>query len=122
MRRWEEIRPELDARDVGIVTVCTDTPAKIRAGRGKHGLRATMLSDPGLAVTDRFGLRNLGFHSGLPGGVPALPVPTTILAGRDGVALWIDQAADYQRRSDPERVRAALERHLPAPAPSPDRG
>jgi len=98
---------------VRIVTVCTDTPEKIRRGRGKHGLQAVMLSDPALAVTDRFGLRNLGVYAGPPG-LPGLPVPTTLLADASGRVRWMDQAENYQRRSDPERVRAALTEHLPS--------
>jgi peroxiredoxin len=111
LRRWEELRSELDAYDVSIVTVCTDTPEKIRAARDKHGLKAAMLADPELAVTDSFGLRNKGFHSGPPG-VSGLPVPTTVLTDAGGVVRWIDQSENYQRRSDPSRVRAALEEHL----------
>ena len=106
------MRAELDARDVSLVTVCTDTPAQIRRGRQKHGLRAVMLSDRELEVTDRFGLRNRGFHSGVPGQAKALPVPTTLLADAQGVIRWIDQSENYQRRSDPARVQAALEAHL----------
>ncbi len=98
-----------------IVTVSTDTPAQLRAGRRKHGLGATMLSDRELSVTDRFGLRNLGVHSGPPGGVKALPVPTTILTDAAGIVRWIDQSENYQRRSDPERVRAALREVLGQP-------
>lgn len=111
MRRWEELRPELDAHGVKIVTVCTDTPGQIRAGRGKHGLQAVMLADPDLAVTDLYGLRNQKIQTGPPGRRNQ-PVPTTILADASGVVRWIDQASDYQRRSDPDVVRAALEEHL----------
>lgn len=94
------------------MTLCTDTPEQIRAGRAKHGARAVMLSDAQLAVTDLYNLRNPtnfapGKHGGLPG-FRALPIPTTILADADGVVRWIDQSTDYQVRSDPERVRAAL--------------
>jgi peroxiredoxin len=112
LRRWEEIRPELERRGVRIVTISTDTPAELRAGRKKHALVAKMLSDRDLAVTDRFGLRNRGFHSGIPGGARALPVPTSILADAGGKVLWIDQSENYQRRSDPEHVLGALQRHL----------
>ena len=112
MRRWEELRPELDARGVEIVTVSTDGPKALLAGHAKHGLGATMLSDPELDVTDRFGLRNHGFHSGIPGGAKALPVPTSLLVGADGRVRWIDQSENYQRRSDPDRVRRALAEHL----------
>jgi peroxiredoxin len=102
----------LDAKGVQIVTLCTDSPAQIRAGRAKHGARAVMLSDETLAVTDRFNLRNpTNFAPGRGGGLPtlrALPIPTTILVDAQGIVRWIDQSTDYQVRSDPERVRAAL--------------
>ena len=106
------VRPELDARGVGIVTLCIDTPEQIRAGRAKHGAKAVMLSDADLAVTDRFNLRNpTNFAPGAKGGPPTfrpLPIPTTILVDAQGVVRWIDQSTDYQVRSDPERVRRAL--------------
>jgi peroxiredoxin len=112
LRRWEELRPELDARGVRVVTLSTDTPEQIAAGRRRHGLRATMLSDRELEVTDRFGLRNQGFHSGPPGAARALPVPTSILADAEGRILWMDQSENYQRRSDRDFVLAALREHL----------
>jgi hypothetical protein len=69
-----------------------------------------MLADRDLTVTDRYGLRNQKIQSGPPG--RPQPVPTSILADADGVIRWIDQSETYQRRSDPARVRAALELHL----------
>jgi peroxiredoxin len=113
LRRWEELRPEFDKRDVRILAICADTPKAIKSGRGKHGLGARILSDRELDVTDRFGLRNQGFHSGMPvGGAKALPVPTSILADAEGKVLWIDQSENYQRRSDPDYVLGALRAHL----------
>jgi len=111
LRRWEELRADFDELDVQVVAVCTDTPEQIRKGYRQHRLGAVMLSDRDLEVTDAFGLRNLGFHSG-PYGLEGLPVPTSILVGRDGRVLWVDQAENYQRRSGPEVVRAALRRHV----------
>ena len=73
-----------------------------------------MLSDRDLEVTDRFGLRNQGFHTGMPGQAKALPVPTSILADADGTVLWMDQSENYQRRSDPDYVLGALRTHLAA--------
>lgn len=73
-----------------------------------------MLSDRDLAVTDRFGLRNQGFHSGIPGKAKALPVPTSILADASGRVVWMDQSENYQRRSDSDHVLAALREHLGA--------
>jgi peroxiredoxin len=111
LRRWEELRPELDKREIQIVTVCTDAPEKIRAGHPKHKLQASMLSDRTLEVTDLYGLRNQAVNSGPPG-VRGQPVPTTILADADGVVRWIDPSENYQRRSDPGYVLAAIQEHI----------
>jgi peroxiredoxin len=112
LRRWEELRPEFDERGVKIVTVSTDTVGELQAGRPKHRLGATMLSDRELEVTDRFGLRNRGRHTGVPGGAKALPVPTSILADAEGKIVWMDQSENYQRRSDPDVVLGALRANL----------
>ncbi len=96
-----------------MLTISTDRPEEIRKGRGAHGLQAIMLSDRSLAVTDAFGLRNQGAHSGNPRDeIEALPVPASILVDADGKVLWIDAAANYQRRSGPEAVLAAMRDHL----------
>ena len=73
-----------------------------------------MLSDRDLIVTDAFGLRNQLMHSGPmgEGEAEALPVPTTILVDANGKVLWIEHADNYQRRSGPEVVLKAIERHL----------
>jgi peroxiredoxin len=110
LRRWEDLRPELDARGIALVAISADTPERIRAGRAKHGAKATLLADPELAVTEQFGLVN---RKGLaPGGLRRLPIPTTLLVDAGGVVRWIDQAADYQVRSHPDRVLAAIRRTL----------
>ena len=41
-----------------------------------------------------------------------LPVPTSLLVDASGKVRWMDQSENYQRRSDPEKVLAALNRHL----------
>jgi len=69
-----------------------------------------MLSDAGLAVTDRYGLRNQKFQSGPPG--RPQPVPTSILSDANGVIRWIDQSETYQLRSAPDVVLTALREHL----------
>ena len=116
LRRWEEMRPELDAHGIRIVTVCADTAEQIRQGRRKHGLRAVMLPDPDLAITDRYNLRNPKNFAPKPGLIIPLPIPTTILVDADGIVRWIDQATDYMHRSEPERVLAAIRATLRSPA------
>ena len=113
MRRLEELRAEFDQRGVQVVTVSTDTPGEIAAERHLHGLQARMLSDRELTVTDAFGLRNTAFHSAMPGDdIEALPVPATLLVNRNGKVLWMDISEDYQRRSDPSVVLAAMQQHF----------
>ena len=115
LRRWEEMRPELAARRIQIVTICADSAEQIRKGRGKHGLHAVMLPDPDLAITDLYNLRNPKNFAPRPGLIIPLPIPTTILVDASGIVRWIDQAADYMHRSDPERVLVAIRATLRSP-------
>ena len=78
---------------------------------GKHGARAIMLSDADLSVTRLYDLENTA-RKIKPPGVIGLPIPTTILADAGGIVRWIDQAEDYQVRSEPERVLSALQSAL----------
>ena len=111
MRRWEELRPELDKFEVQLVALCTDTPEKIREGMGQHGSKAVMLSDRDLSVARLYGIENTKPMVNVwnPEG---LPIPTTILADAEGVVRWIDQADDYRVRSQPDRVLGALREAL----------
>jgi peroxiredoxin len=115
LRRWEELRPELDARGIEIVTVCADTAEQIRKGRAKHGLRAVMVPDPDLAITDLYHLRNPKNFAPKVGVIVPLPIPTTILVDAAGTVRWIDQATDYVRRSEPDRVLGAIRSTLEWP-------
>ena len=81
----------------------------------KHGSKAIMLADPDLSVIRTFGLENTAPKI-MPPGLAGLPIPTTILVDANHIVRWIDQATDYQVRSAPERVRAALVAGLGEPA------
>lgn len=73
-----------------------------------------MLSDHDLRVTDAFGLRNQLTHSGPTGegAAEALPVPTTMILDATGKVLWLEHADNYQWRSGPEVVLAAIQTYL----------
>ena len=94
-----------------LVTLSTDTPEQTREGMGKHGAKAVMLSDHDLSVTRLYGIENTA-PKVKPPGVSGLPIPTTILADRDGIVRWIDQTDDYRVRSEPDRVLRAIEEGL----------
>ena len=113
LRRWQELRPELAARGIAVVTVCADRADEIRRGRAKHGLEAVMIPDPELAITDQYHLRSARNFAPRPGVIIPLPIPTTILVDAGGVVRWIDQSSDYMRRSDPEHVLEAIRANLP---------
>jgi len=98
------------------VTICSDTPAQVKRGRKKHGAKAVMLADPDLTVTERYGLRQERMIAPKPGVIAALPIPATFLVDAAGIVRWIDRSSDYQVRSSPDRVLAAIEANLPAPA------
>lgn len=102
------MRPLLEEAGVRVVTVSTDKPGEIRAGRRLHGLTATMLADSQLELTDLFGYRNQRFNNFKIPGRPGLPVPTSLLIDEDGKIVWKDQAENYTRRSDPDVVERAL--------------
>lgn len=69
-------------------------------------------ADHRLRVTDTDHRCNPRNFAPKPGVIIPLPIPTTILVDADGIVRWIDQAEDYMRRSDPERVLAAIRTHL----------
>ena len=93
------------------MAISTDTPEQIRAGKEKHGMIGSLLSDPELVVTDQLNLRNPVNIS--PKGLGGLPIPTTFLVDAEGKVRWIDQTDDYMLRSEPDRVLAAIEASIP---------
>ncbi len=93
-----------------ILTISTDTPGELAKGHRKHRLGATMLSDRELEVTDRFGLRNKGIHSGPPPPIAAkaLPVPTSLLVDANGRVLWMDQLPFIRPQPTVRPIRSEL--------------
>ena len=111
LRRWNELREELDRRDIQVLTVSTDSPQAIHAERSIHGLQAIMLSDSSLTVTDAFGLRNMAVDLAADD-TAGLPIPTTLLVDQYGTVVWMDMANNYQRRSGPEVILQAMQTYL----------
>ncbi len=93
-----------------LVTLCTDTPEQICKGMGEHGVKAVMLSDSDLSIARLYDVENKNRQVNF--WAPGLPIPTTILADREGIVRWIDQADDYRVRTQPDRVIRALREAL----------
>lgn len=66
-------------------------------------LNYTLLSDPGAAVINRYGLYNQNDPRGR-----AIPHPTTYVIGMDGVIHWKMTEVNYRIRPENEDVLAAL--------------
>ena len=112
MLRWEELRPDLHAKRIDILTISTDNPVEIRMSRIMPRLKATMLADPTLEITDLFGVRNQNINNFRLPGRPGLPISITLIVDENGKVLWIDQSDDYSRLSDPSFVNIALAEHF----------
>ncbi len=66
-------------------------------------LEYTLLSDPGAAVINRYGLYNQDDPRGR-----AIPHPTTYVIGMDGIIHWKITEVNYRIRPENEDILAAL--------------
>lgn len=125
------MKPMLDRYGVSVVALSKDPPELARAHRDRDGIEFTLLSDPDLAVIERFGLLHeealeftTFFVAGIPLGWPKrlgfdrMAIPTTLLIDEQGIVRWIDQADDYRLRGDERRTLAALEESFGEPGPT----
>ncbi len=106
------MRPELDQKNIQLITICPESPQEIARQRKKHGSKAVMLSDHNLKITEQYNLLKQRNFAPKPGLLVPLPVPTTFLVDDQGIVKWIDQADDYMIRSHPDRVRDAIDTNL----------
>ena len=66
-------------------------------------LNYTLLSDPGAAVINRYGLYNQDDPRGR-----AIPHPTTYVIGMDGIIHWKMTEVNYRIRPENEDILAAV--------------
>ena len=124
LQALEEVRSEIEARGASLVAISPQTPANSRKSRRDNKLDFPILSDPGAAVADEFGLRfslpddlievyrqfgaDLAEVNGDPSGV--LPMPARYVIGMDGVIAYAEVNPDYTRRPDPSELLPVLDR------------
>lgn len=89
---------------------------------GQHGLQFPVLSDPGCAAAEQFGLAYTvpqyyrDYYRSILVNIPfvngdaswRLPIPATYVIGRDGRVAFAEAHADFRVRPEPEEVLAAL--------------
>jgi peroxiredoxin len=124
LQALEEVRSEIEARGASLVAISPQTPANSRKSRRDNKVDFPILSDPGAAVADKFGLRfslphdlievyrqfgaDLAEVNDDPSGV--LPMPARYVIGMDGVIAYAEVNPDYTRRPDPSELLPVLDR------------
>jgi peroxiredoxin len=94
-----------------LIALSSDDPSDLqgmvdRVAEENEGLMIdyTLLSDPGAAVINRYGLYNQDDPRGR-----AIPHPTTYVIDMDGVVRWKMTEVNYRIRPENEDILAALE-------------
>jgi peroxiredoxin len=91
-------------RGVKLVALVADPVDKNAEVAAHLGLEFPILSDPDLAVIDRYGLRH---SEGIPGADIARPA--TFVLDRNGVVRWRDLTENYRVRPHPTDVLRVID-------------
>jgi peroxiredoxin len=124
LQALEEVRPEIECRGAALVAISPQTQANSRKSQRDNKLGFSILSDPGAAVANAFGLRfalpddlievyrqfgnDLAKINDSPSWV--LPMPARYVIGTDGVIAYAEVNPDYTRRPDPSELLPVLDR------------
>jgi peroxiredoxin len=117
-----QLVPALDQRGIGLIAISPQTPDGSLSTKEAKELTFTVLSDPGNQLAGQLGIltapsdgaRAAQLQLGLDltqvnaDGTTALPMPTVIIAGADGVIRWIDVHPDYTTMAEPGQVLQAV--------------
>ncbi len=124
LETWRDLYPALRERGALLVAISPQTPRQSDFMVGQHGLPYPVLSDPGCAFAEQFGLAyavpsylreyylsilvNLPFING--DAAWRLPLPATYVTGQDGRIVFAEAHADFRVRPEPAEALAALDR------------
>ena len=132
----DQLRPQVEALGGSCVAVAPLTVPELAAMARERGLGISLLSDADTSYAGVCGVRfemtpestalyaslAARFDQTIPGlDAPrgwVLPVPTTYVAGRDGVIAYSFGDANWARRADPDEILAAVERLVRPPGPA----
>ena len=122
LEAWRDLYGQLRERGALMVAIGPQTARQSDFMIGQHGLPFSVLTDPGCALAEQFGLAytvpeyyrdyylsimvNLPFINGEPSW--RLPLPATYVMGRDRRVLFAEAHADFRVRPEPEEALAAL--------------
>jgi peroxiredoxin len=122
LRELQMYAGRIRAAGASLVAITPQTAANSRRLIADHDLSFPVLSDPGNAVADRYGLlyrlpdylldlyRQLGvdLRAFNDDGSGTLPIPARIVVDRQGQIRYAEASADYTRRPEPEELLPVL--------------
>ena len=125
LEAWRDLYGALRERGALMVAIGPQTERQSDFMAGQHGLPFPMLSDPGCALAEKFGLAytipqyhrdyylsilvNIPFVNGEPSW--RLPLPATYVIGPAGRVVFAEAHADFRVRPEPEEALAAAFAH-----------
>ena len=125
LEAWRDLYGTIREREGLMVAIGPQTERQSDFMAGQHGLPFPMLSDPGCALAEKFGLAytipeylrdyymsiliNIPFVNGESSW--RLPLPATYVLDRAGRVLFAEAHADFRVRPEPEEALATLFGH-----------
>jgi peroxiredoxin len=121
LEAWRDLYGQIREHEALLVAIGPQTARQSDFMAGQHGLPFPVLTDPGCAVAEKFGLVytvpeyhreyllsilvNLPFINGEKSW--RLPIPATYVIGKDRTVLFAEAHADFRVRPEPQEALAA---------------
>jgi peroxiredoxin len=121
LEAWSDFYKQLREREALLIAISPQTERQNQFMVAQHGLPFSVLSDPGCALAEKFGLSytvsepmrehylsifiNLPFLNGEPSW--RLPLPATYVIAKDRKVVFAEAYADFRVRPEPEEALAA---------------
>jgi peroxiredoxin len=122
LETWRDLYKQIREHEALMVAVGPQTERQNDFMVSQHLLPFAVLSDPGCALAEKFGLAHTvpeylrEYYQSILVNIPfvngdaswRLPLPATFVIGRDGRVVFAEAHADFRVRPDPEEALAAL--------------
>ncbi len=127
LENWRDLYGQLRERNGLMVAIGPQIQRQSDFMAGQHGLPFPVLSDPGNAVAEKFGLvytipeYHRSYYRSILVNIPfvngdeswRLPLPATYVIARDGRIVFAEAHADFRVRPEPEETLSAAFPHHP---------
>jgi peroxiredoxin len=131
LEAWRELQPELRRRNALFVAISPQTTRQNNFTLQQHGLSYPLLSDPGAAIAEKFGIAyiilpehrryfqsilinipfnnaGLSYHNATEASW-RLPLPAVFVIDRNNTITFAEAHADFRVRPEPADILAALD-------------